>query len=297
MAVNAEDVGLTVSRKRLGGRSRVSGSLAPLLFAAATAVGLIALVALLYTVLRQGAGEIDLPFIRSFASRIPERAGIWPPLVGTLYLMALVTLMSFPIGVGAAIYLEEFAPRNKLTAAIETNIANLAAVPSIIYGLLGLAIFYRSLHLGRSLITGALTLTLLVLPVIVIAAREAMRAVPRSIRLGAMALGATRWEAVYKQVLPAAVPGIMTGTILGLSRAIGETAPLLVAGAAAFVAFTPDNPLDAYSALPIQIFDWVRRPQVEFQNLAAGAILVLLAVLLTMNAIAIVVRNRYGRDR
>lgn len=296
MSVVAREATLARPPRRRGS-ARAAGSLASVLFVAATAVGLVALAALLYTVIRQGGGELDIAFIRSFASRIPERAGIWPPLIGTLYLMVLVTLMSFPIGVGAAIYLEEFAARNKLTAAIETNIANLAAVPSIIYGLLGLAVFYRSLHLGRSLITGALTLTLLVLPVIIIAAREALRAVPQSIRFGAMALGATRWEAVYKQVLPAAVPGIMTGTILGLSRAIGETAPLLVAGAAAFVAFTPDNLLDAYSALPIQIFDWVRRPQAEFQDLAAGAILVLLGVLLTMNAIAIVVRNRYGRDR
>lgn len=292
MALAATDRPLTAGGSRAAGEK-----LARFLFAAATSVGLIALAVLLYTVISQGAGEIDIPFIRNFASRIPERAGIWPPLLGTIYLMGLVTLVSFPVGVGAAIYLEEFAPRNRFTAAVETNIANLAAVPSIIYGLLGLAVFYRSLGLGRSLITGALTLSLLVLPVVIIAAREALRAVPQSIRLGAMALGATRWEAVYKQVLPSAIPGIMTGAILGLSRAIGETAPLLVAGAAAFVAFTPDNLLDAYSALPIQIYDWVRRPQPEFQALAAGAILVLLAVLLTMNAIAIVVRNRYGRQR
>jgi phosphate transport system permease protein len=283
------------------GRRRRSGliaeRMAASLFFAATLVGLIALAALLFTVVKEGTGQIDVPFIRNFASRIPERAGIWPPLVGTLWLMGLVTLAAFPLGVGAAIYLEEFAPKNRWTAAIETNIANLAAVPSIIYGLLGLAVFYRALGMGRSLITGALTLSLLVLPVIIIASREALRAVPQSIRSGAMALGSTRWEAVYKLVLPAAVPGIMTGAILGLSRAIGETAPLLVAGAAAFVAFTPDNLLDAYSALPIQIFDWVRRPQAEFQSLAAGAILVLLAVLLTMNAIAIIVRNRYGRKR
>jgi phosphate transport system permease protein len=261
----------------------------------ATGVGLVALVVLMATIVRDGVGVIDMAFIRNFASRIPERAGIWPPLVGTVYLMVLVTLISFPLGVGAAIYLEEFAPRNRLTRIVEMNIANLAAVPSIIYGLLGLAIFFRGMGFGRSILTGALTLSLLVLPVIIIAAREALRAVPGSIRTGAMALGATRWEAVYRQVLPVAMPGIMTGTILGLSRAIGETAPLLVAGAAAFVAFTPDNLLDAYSALPVQIFDWVRRPQPEFHALAAGAILVLLVVLLTMNAIAIVVRNRYGR--
>lgn len=262
---------------------------------AATGVGLVALVVLLVTVVQQGAGQIDLPFIRNFASRIPERAGVWPPLVGTVFLMGLVAAASFPIGVGAAIYLEEFAPKNRFTLLIETNIANLAAVPSIIYGLLGLAIFFRALALGASLLTGALTLSLLILPIIIISAREALRAVPRSVRLGALALGATPWEAVFHQVLPAAIPGIMTGTILGLSRAIGETAPLLVAGAAAFVAFTPDNLLDAYSALPIQIFDWVRRPQTEFRALAAGAILVLLAVLLTMNAIAIFIRNRYQR--
>lgn len=279
-------------------RSAIVGErIASFIFLGATLVGLIALAALLYTVVKQGAGELDAPFIRNFASRIPEKAGIWPPLIGTLWLMALVTLASFPLGVGAAIYLEEFAPRNRWTAAIETNIANLAAVPSIIYGLLGLAVFYRALGMGRSLITGALTLSLLVLPVIIIASRESLRAIPQSIRSGAMALGATRWEAVYKLVLPAAVPGIMTGAILGLSRAIGETAPLLVAGAAAFVAFTPDNLLDAYSALPIQIFDWVRRPQIEFQSLAAGAILVLLVVLLSMNAIAILIRNRYRRER
>ena len=282
---------------RGSGAARARERLARVGFATATGVGLVALATLLYTVAVDGFGVIDGDFIRNFASRIPERAGIWPPLIGTLCLMGLVTLASFPIGLGAAIYLEEFAPRNKLTGLIETNIANLAAVPSIIYGLLGLAVFYRGLDLGRSLLTGALTLSLLVLPVIIIAGREALRAVPQSIRSGAMALGATRWEAVYKLVLPAAVPGIMTGTIIGLSRAIGETAPLLVAGAAAFVAFTPDNLLDAYSALPIQIFDWVRRPQVEFRSLAAGAILVLLVVLLTMNAAAIFIRNRFGGHR
>ena len=285
----------TSLKRRTGLREQITERAVMVFLVGATLLGLVALAALIVTVARSGAGEIDLPFIRNFASRIPERAGIWPPLVGTLWLMALVTLFAFPVGVGAAIYLEEFAPRNRLTSLIETNIANLAAVPSIIYGLLGLAVFYRAFEMGRSLITGALTLTLLVLPVIIISSREALRAVPRSHRLGAMALGATKLEAVYKTVLPSAVPGIMTGTILGLSRAIGETAPLLVAGAAAFVAFTPDNLLDAYSALPVQIFDWVRRPQPEFQALAAAAILVLLAVLLTMNAIAIFIRNRYDR--
>jgi phosphate transport system permease protein len=261
----------------------------------ATLIGLLALGVLMWTVIKQGAGVIDAQFLRNFASRIPGRAGVWPPLIGTLWLMGLVTLMTFPLGLGAAIYLEEFAPRNRGTRLIETNITNLAAVPSIIYGLLGLAIFVRGAHLGRTLISGALTLTLLVLPIVIIASREALRAVPQSIRTGAMALGATRWEAVSRQVLPTAMPGVLTGTILGLARAIGETAPLLVVGAAAFVAFTPDNLMDPYSALPVQIFDWVRRPQQEFQDLAAGAILVLLAVLLTMASVAVVVRHFFEK--
>lgn len=285
----------TTLRRKASLREQLSERVVVAFLVGATLMGLVALLALIATVAQSGLAEIDLPFIKNFASRIPERAGIWPPLIGTLWLMGLVTVFSFPVGVGAAIYLEEFAPKNRITGLIETNIANLAAVPSIIYGLLGLAVFYRAFEMGRSLITGALTLTLLVLPVIIISSREALRAVPRSHRLGAMALGATKLEAVYKTVLPSAIPGIMTGTILGLSRAIGETAPLLVAGAAAFVAFTPDHLLDAYSALPVQIFDWVRRPQPEFQALAAAAILVLLAVLLTMNAIAILIRNRYDR--
>ena len=260
-----------------------------------TLIGLLALAALLWSVLSQGAGVLNVGFLRNFASRIPARAGIWPPLIGTLYLMALVTLMTFPLGLGAAIYLEEFAGRNRLTRMIETNITNLAAVPSIIYGLLGLALFVRGAGLGRTLISGALTLTLLVLPIVIIASREALRAVPASIRTGAMALGATKWEAVSRQVLPSAMPGILTGTILGLARAIGETAPLLVVGAAAFVAFTPDNLMDPYSALPVQIFDWVRRPQPEFQDLAAGAIVVLLGVLLLLASIAVVLRHIFEK--
>lgn len=276
-------------------RRRSTDAWARSMLFAATALLVLALAVLVATVVADGLPVLRGSFLRNFASRIPERAGIWPPLVGTVYLMLLVAVFAFPLGVGAAIYLEEFAPRNRLTGLIETNIANLAAVPSIIYGLLGLAAFYRAMHFGRSLLTGALTLTLLVLPVIIIAAREALRAVPQSIRLGALALGATPWEAVSKQVLPVAMPGILTGTILGLSRAIGETAPLLVAGAAAFVAFTPDNLLDAYGALPIQIFDWVRRPQPEFHALAAGAILVLLVLLLGMNAVAIYLRARFER--
>lgn len=289
-------VALATTRKRRS-RERVAERALFALLLASTAVCLFALALLLVSVLEDGAGALSWDFIRRFASRIPARAGIWPALVGTLYLMVAVAAVAIPIGVGAAIYLEEFAARTRLASLIETNISNLAAVPSIIYGLLGLALFYRALAFGRSLLTGALTLSLLVLPVVIIAAREALRAVPASVRGAGLALGATRWQVVYRVVLPSALPGIMTGTILALSRAIGETAPLLVAGAAAFVAFTPDHPLDAYSALPIQIFDWVRRPQQEFQSLAAAAIVVLLAVLLSMNTVAILLRNRFERSR
>jgi phosphate transport system permease protein len=205
--------------------------------------------------------------------------------------------MAFPLSVGAAIYLEEYAPRNWVTRVIQTNIANLAGVPSIVYGILGLAVFVRLLGFERSLLSGALTLSLLTLPVIIISAQEAIRAVPTSFRHGAYALGATRWQVVRTQVLPQALPGILTGTILALSRAVGETAPLIIIGSAAFIAFTPTSVFDPFTALPLQIFDWVRRPQEEFSALAAGGILVLLAILLTLNAGAIVIRNRFQQRR
>ncbi|HEX6641312.1 MAG TPA: phosphate ABC transporter permease PstA, partial [Thermoanaerobaculia bacterium] len=192
-----------------------------------------------------------------------------------------------------AIWLEEYAPRGRLRGIIQTNIANLAGVPSVIYGLLGLAVFVRGMHMGRSVLAGAMTLTLLILPVIIIAAQEAIRAVPGSYRLGAYALGATRWQVTRHHVLPAAMPGILTGTILALSRAIGETAPLIVVGALGFVTFAPTGPMDSFTVLPNQIFNWISRPQAEFHQLAAGGIIVLLAVLLGMNAIAILLRNRY----
>jgi phosphate transport system permease protein len=210
--------------------------------------------------------------------------------------MILVTLITVPVGVGAALYLEEYADRNRwYNRAIELNIQNLAAVPSIVYGILGLAFLVRGLDLGRVLLAGALTLSLLVLPIVIIASREAIRAVPPSIREGALALGATRWQTIWRQVLPAAVPGIATGSILALSRAIGETAPLILIGAIVFVPFNPSGLMDQFTALPIQVFNWTSRPQQEFKLLAAAAILVLLALLLTMNAFAIWLRNKYQR--
>jgi phosphate transport system permease protein len=262
-------------------------------FLLATLVGVAVLALLLVTVVQKGGAHVSWEFIRGFPSRFPARAGIWPPLIGSVWMLGLTAVASFPLGIATAIWLEEYAPRGWLTKTIETNIANLAAVPSIVYGILGLAVFVRWMDLGRSVLAGALTLTLLILPVIIIAGQEAIKAVPSSIRLASYALGATRWQTVSRQVLPMALPGILTGTILALSRAVGETAPLLIIGALAYVRFVPDGPMDQYTVLPIQIFDWISRPQPEFHERAAAAIIVLLVVLLTFNMIAIILRNRY----
>jgi phosphate transport system permease protein len=274
-------------------------SLAALSFQAvlflALLVGLLTLATLLIDVVLDGAARLRPELLTRLDSRLPSRAGIKPALVGTLWLMGLVGVISFPIGVGAAVYLEEFAARNRFTTFIEVNVANLAAVPSVIYGLLGLAVFVRFMALGRSILAGALTLVLLILPVIIVASREALRAVPDSIRQGAYAVGATEWQTVWRQTLPAALPGVLTGIILGLSRAIGETAPLITLGALTYVNFVPQGPLDRFTAMPIQIFNWVSRPQTEFLHTAAAGIILLLAVLLAMNALAIYLRNRFER--
>jgi phosphate transport system permease protein len=210
-------------------------------------------------------------------------------------MMTLTAAISFPLGVGAAIYLEEYAPRSWITRLLQTNISNLAGVPSIVYGILGLAIFVRSFGLGRSVLAGAATLALLVLPVVIIAAQEALKAVPRSLREASYGVGATKWQTIRYQVLPVALPGILTGTILSLSRAIGETAPLIMIGALTFIAFSPTSPMDPFTVLPIQIFNWAAKPQAEFHELAAAAIIVLLVVLLVMNAGAIVLRNKFQK--
>ena len=265
-------------------------------FAAATWLGVVLLGLLLMEVLRNGLPWLDLQFLASFPSRFPERAGIQAALWGTIWLIGLTALFSIPVGVAAAVYLEEYSRRSWVNTVIEINIANLAGTPSIVYGILGLAFFVRWLGLGRSLLAGALTMSLLILPVTIIASREALRAVPASIRQASFALGATRWQTVWHHVLPAALPGILTSIILGLSRAIGETAPLIMIGALTYVAFTPRGPFDAFTALPIQIFNWSSRPQQEFYGLAAAGILVLLAVLLSMNAAAIWLRYRSQKD-
>ena len=280
---------------RLSLRRKI-GAIFAVLTVVAMAVGLLTLGALIVDVVRDGWPVLSWDFIRNFPSRRASEAGIRSALVGTVYMMLLVAVISFPLGVSAAVYLEEFAPKNRLTSFIELNISNLAAVPSIVYGLLGLGIFVRTFALGRSLIAGALTLSLLILPIIIIAGREVLRAVPPSIREAGYALGASRWQTVRMFVLPMAMPGILTGTILALSRAIGETAPLITIGALTYVAFTPGSLFDPFTVMPIQIYNWISRPQPAFHQLAAGGIIILLAVLLTFNAVAILLRARLQRQ-
>ena len=261
-----------------------------------TLLAVLTLFVLLLEIYRSGWDRLAADpwaFLNNFVSRFPRRAGIKAALVGSVYLMGLVALVSFPLGVGAAVFLEELAPRNRLAAFVEANIANLAGVPSVVYGILGLGVFVRFAGMGPSLLAGALTLSVMSLPVIIIAAREAIRAVPESVRLGAYALGASKLQTVWRQVLPAAVPGTLTGAILALSRAIGETAPLLVIGAAVSIFSIPQGLDDQFSALPLLIFNWTGRPQPAFAEAAAAASIVLLAVLLAMNAVAIFLRNRY----
>lgn len=259
---------------------------------AAVAIGLISLVVLIADVLIRGLATLNWNFITSFPSRFPNQAGIFAALVGSLWLLILTAAVAIPTGVAAGVWLEEIATRGRLSRFIEVNIANLAGVPSIIYGLLGLGLFVRGIGLGRSVLAGSLTMALLVLPIIIINTREALRAVPPSQREAAYALGATRTQVIWSVILPAALPGILTGIILSLSRAIGETAPLITIGALTFIAFLPNGPLDSFTVLPIQIFNWVSRPQAGFHALAASGIIVLLVVLLSMNAIAVILRDR-----
>ncbi|MCB9727352.1 MAG: phosphate ABC transporter permease PstA [Deltaproteobacteria bacterium] len=262
---------------------------------AAVIIPLLILVILVGDVLVRGVGRLDWAFITSLPSRKAALAGILPALVGSLYLIALTAIIAVPIGVGAAIYLEEYGHDSRAARLIELNIANLAGVPSVIYGLLGLELFVRTLGMGRSLLAGACTLALLVLPIVILSSREALRTVPKGLREGAYALGATHWQSIRRVVLPMALPGILTGTILAVSRAIGETAPLIVVGALAYVTFLPQSPMSPFTALPIQIFNWVSRPQEAFLTNAAAGIVVLLVTLLTLNSVAVGIRNRFQR--
>jgi phosphate transport system permease protein len=287
-----EAVGTTA---RLSGRSRPLEPAFRWLLLASLVIAVAFLGVLLTYVLIEGWARLDSRLWENFPSRLyPERSGAQSAIVGTIYVIGLTALFCIPIGVMTAIYLEEYAARERwYNRMIELNIQNLAAVPSIVYGILGLGIIARGLGVGVNLLTAGLTLSLLVLPVVIIAAREAIRAVPGSIRQGSLALGATQWQTIWRQVLPAAVPGIATGTILALSRAIGEAAPLLLLGAVTHIRFNPESLTDAYTVLPIQIFNWIKQPEAEFHTLASAAIVILLAILLVMNSLAIWLRNRY----
>lgn len=260
----------------------------------ATFFAVVVLGTLLWYILQRGWGWLSWGLITNPPSRRPENAGLSIAISGTLWIMSLTILLAFPMGVAAAIYLEEYAPRNRWTRLLQINISNLAGVPSIVYGLLGLGIFVQWLELGRVVLSGALTMSLLSLPVIIISSQEALRAIPWSLREAAYGVGATRWQVTASHVLPAAVPGILTGVILAVSRAIGETAPLLVAGAAGFVTRSPDSFTSAYTTIPIQIYNWMARPQTDFRNLAAAGIIVLLALLISMNLVAIIARQYFG---
>ncbi|MFN0058104.1 MAG: phosphate ABC transporter permease PstA [Planctomycetota bacterium] len=257
-------------------------------------VGLLCL--LLWHIGSEGARWLDWQFLTSLPSRRAAEAGIIAGLAGTVWLICFTVLFAVPIGVASAIYLEEYARPSRLNRLIQINIANLAGVPSVVYGLLGLAVFVRWFELGRSIWAGSLTMSLLILPVIIIAAREALRAVPQSLRQASFALGATRWQTVWHHVLPSGLPGILTGVILAVSRAIGETAPLIMIGVPAYVNFVPRQPGDEFSVLPMQVFNWTSKPQAEFQELAAAGIIVLLVVLLTLNASALAIRQRFNRS-
>lgn len=265
------------------------------LFFLATAFALVTLAILLYRIATQGVDSLSMDFLTNLASRFADKAGIKTALVGSLWLMAVVAPVSIILGVGTAIYLEEYAKKNRLNDFIRMNISNLSGVPSIVFGLLGLTIFVRMMGLGKSVLAAGLTMSLLILPVIIVAAQEAIRAVPNEQREASYGMGATKWQTILHVVLPAAIPGIVTGSILALSRAIGETAPLVVIGVPVILQFLPNGLLSQFTALPMQIYDWAKRPQEAFQSVAAAGILVLMIVLLLMNSIAIFIRNKFQK--
>lgn len=262
---------------------------------ACTLFGIIMLVVFIGNILIDGLSRINWSFLTNLPSRRAEKAGILTAWTGTAWILGLTSIVAIPLGVSAGIYLQEYGTKNRLARIIELNIANLAGVPSIIYGLLGLEIFVRIMALGGSLLAGALTLSLLILPIIIVATREALKAVPNSLREASYGMGATKWQTIWHQVLPAASGGILTGIILALSRAVGETAPLIVIGALAYVPFVPSSPMDEFTVLPIQIFNWVSRPQAEFLTNGAAAIIILLLITFVMNGIAVYLRNKWQK--
>jgi phosphate transport system permease protein len=262
---------------------------------ACTLLGLVLLLIFLGNIFMDGIQRINWSFLMNLPSRSSEKAGIYTALMGSIWILSLTTIIALPIGIAAAIYLEEYSKKNKLSSLLEVNISNLAGVPSIIYGLLGLEIFVRIMEMGASVLAGSLTLGLLILPIVIVSTREALKAVPKSIRDASFAMGASKWQTVYLQVLPASFGGILTGIILALSRAVGETAPLIVIGALAYVPFAPLSPMDQFSVLPIQIFNWITRPQSGFVENAAAAIIILLLITFVMNGIAVYFRNKWQK--
>ena len=297
MAVDVRPLpGADLFDQRLSYRKK-QGNILMVMGVASILIGLGVLAILVVDILIRGLPWIDAQFFTSFDSRFAANAGVKAAVAGTAYMMFFTILVALPLGVMAALYLEEYAPDHWITSFIQVNISNLAGVPSIVYGLLGLTVFVRFLELGRSVLAGSFTMALLVLPIIVVATQEALRAVPSGVRDASYGVGATKWQTIWHHVLPHALPGILTGNILAASRAIGETAPLITIGALTFVPFVPNSPLDRFTVLPIQIFNWTSKPQTEFHALAAAAIVILLAVLLLMNSLAIVLRNRAVRRR
>lgn len=276
-------------------RRKIKNSIVKYLFLICTLFGIVVLIVLLKQILETGLKHLDLKFLTSFPSRTASKAGIKSALAGSLWVILLTGLFSFPLGVGTAIYLEEYAKKNWFNKLLQINISNLAGIPSIVYGMLGLSVFVKGLRFGTSILSGSLTLTLLILPVIIISSQEAIKSVPDTLRQGSLALGVTKWQTITGVVLPYSLPGILTGCILAISRALGEAAPLIMVGAVGYIAFLPKGLLDSFTALPIQIYNWTSRPQAEFQEIAAAGIIVLMAVLLTFNAIAVVVRNKYQK--
>ena len=282
-------------QQRLAQRQR-TGKIFEIMCIISITIGIGMLALLLWYVADQGLHKLDWQFLTSFPSRFPERAGIYGALLGTLYVIGTGGLIAFVLGVGTAIYLEEYANDNRLSRILQVNIANLAGVPSIVYGILGLEIFVRFAGLGRSVLAGSLTIALLILPIVIIASQEALKAVPSSIREGGFALGASKWQVVSMLVIPQAFASILTGVILAVSRAIGETAPLIVMGALTFVPFAPDGFMSPFTVLPIQIFNWVSRPQHGFHEIAAAGIVVLLITLILLNSVAIYLRHKFSKN-
>ncbi|MCM3650475.1 phosphate ABC transporter permease PstA [Metabacillus litoralis] len=279
--------------KKMGGRLALNQTFKGV-FIFATCLTLVVLAILLYRIFTQGSSHFSLEFFQNFASRKPEQSGIKAALVGSLWVMGVTIPTALILAVGTAIYLEEYAKKNKLTNFIQMNISNLAGVPSIVFGLLGLTVFVRFFDLGRSILAGGFTMALLVLPVIVVASQESIRSVPKQLREASYGMGATKWQTILRVVLPAAIPGIITGSILAFSRAIGETAPLLVVGAFAFVNYLPQSVMDSFTVMPIQLYNWMGRPQAAFQEVAAAGIIVLFIFLIVMNSVAVLIRNKFS---